>query len=233
MVWGRLRRAVSGATDWAIGTADFARAVLPRRAPTDGVATGRQVVVLPGILENPRYLTPLVTRLRAEGNRVTVVDSLGFNLHRLDASVERTLSELTRARVRDAVIVAHSKGGLIGKALLLDPRSEGLLVGMVAVATPFAGSLLWARAQRNTAVNASPLGLFHPEHPDLARLHAACAVNPRIVSLAPRYDQVVPGGSHLEGAGNETLPVAGHFRAVRDPACLTVIAARVASFGVP
>jgi len=232
-VWGRLRRTVSGAVDWLIGTADFAASALTRRAPIDGTAGGRQIVVLPGILENPRYLTPLITYLRARGHRVVLVYSLGFNLHSLEASVERVLAELTHGGVRDAVIVAHSKGGLIGKALLLDPRSEGVLVGMVAVATPFSGSLLWPRAQRSAAVSGSPLGLFHPENPELTRLRSEGAVNARIVSLAPGYDQVVPGGSHLEGAVNEALPVEGHFRAVRDPACLAIIADRVASLDAP
>ena len=82
----------------------------------------------------------------------TIVRSLGWNLSELGSSVDRAFAELAAADVQGAVILAHSKGGLIGKAMLLDPRSDGVLRGMVAVATPFNGSALWKRAQASAAV---------------------------------------------------------------------------------
>ena len=58
--------------------------------------------------------------------------------------------------------------------------------------------------------------MFHPEHPELSSLITEREVNARIVSLPPKFDQI-PGGSHLDGATNEALPVEGHFRAVSTP----------------
>lgn len=218
---GRIGRAASGALDWAVGVRDLALAAFPRaeRAGTPGPfrCARLPVVVLPGILENPRYLWGMAAFLRSAGHPVTPVRSLGMNLAPLDVSVERVYAQLADDRVRGAVVVAHSKGGLIGKAMLLDPRSDGVLVGMVAIATPFSGSLLWPMAQRSAAVRSSPLALFDPEDAELAALRSRDGANARIVSLAPSHDQVVPAGSHLEGATNVTLPVSGHFRAVRDP----------------
>lgn len=223
----RIRRLVSGGLDWAVGARDLALAAVPRprrvSATSDGACSHLPVVVLPGILENARYLRGLIGFLGSAGHRVIVIESLGHNLATLAVSVERAMHEITEAGVREAVIVAHSKGGLIGKAMLLDPRSVGLLRGMVAIATPFSGSLLWPRLQRSAAIRRSPLGLFEPEGRELIELGRRDAVNGRIVSLAPAHDQVVSAGSHLAGATNVTLSASGHFRAVRDPATWQVV----------
>lgn len=229
------RGRVSAAFDWLLGIGDLLRSGLPRRATDRPRATAQcnatPVLLLPGILENAHYLAPLAAWLRAQGHPVTTVASLGWNVSSLTTSVERTFAELGRSGVSSCVVVAHSKGGLIGKALLLDPRSDGLLLGMVAVATPFSGSVLWERAQASAAVRRSPLGLFHPASAELAGLNDDPSANPRIVSLQPRFDQVVSTGSALEGAVNETLPVGGHFRCVRDPAAWAVIHRHVDALG--
>ena len=115
--WARRR----GATDYAVGTADCAP--IP-------------VVLLPGILERSTYLAPLGRFLAAQGHPVHAVESLGWNISGLDESVERCLTLLQDRDVQGAVFVAHSKGGLIGKALLTDPRLGDAAVGLVAVATP-------------------------------------------------------------------------------------------------
>lgn len=87
---------------------------------------------------------------------------------------------------------------------------------MVTVATPFEGSTLGGRFQRLPGLRWTPLGMFLPGSTQLASLAAEQAVNERIVSLAPSWDQVIPEGSHLTGALNVRLDVAGHFRPVRE-----------------
>lgn len=195
--WARLRRR----TSFTLGTADCAP--IP-------------VVLLPGILERSTYLAPLGRHLAAEGHPIHVVETLGWNISSLAESAERCLRLLHDEDVHGAVFVAHSKGGLIGKAVLLDPRLGDAAIGMVSVATPFAGSTLGGRLQ--WLVRRSPLGLFSPTNKDLERLASLREVNDRIVSLAPAWDQMIPGGSHLDGAHNVTLDHRGHFRPIDDPA---------------
>lgn len=227
--WSVLRNPRSvrvAAQDWAVALRDQYLSLRARRDETSGTpgdCTGPAVVLIPGILENPRYLAPLQQWLVTHGHTVHQLPALGWNLRGLTASVTQGLDALESLEVRDAVVVAHSKGGLIGKAMLLSPRSDGVLTGMVAVATPFSGSQLWNRVQRMFLLRRSPLGLFHPEHPELAALVAEREVNRRIVSLAPAFDQMIPGGSHLDDATNVTLSVEGHFRPVSDPAVWEVI----------
>jgi len=114
--------------------------------------------------------------------------------------------------VRGGVLVAHSKGGLIGKRVLLDAAAAGRVRGLVAVATPFGGSSLSFGALART-----PLGLFAPAGAAIAALTGERSVNRRIVSLAPAWDQVIPEGSRLPGARNVTLDAGGHFRPLADP----------------
>nr|NLI49574.1 alpha/beta hydrolase [Propionibacterium sp.] len=192
-----------------------------RRAPGDwaeppaGASPGcaaLPLVLLPGIWEPWRFLGPLARALRAAGHPVHAVAGLGWNGADLAESAERVVAHLRDADVRGGVLVAHSKGGLIGKQVLLHPGSAGRVAGLVAVATPFGGSSLSFGALSRT-----PLGLFAPRGAAIATLTEERAVNRRIVSLAPAWDQVVPEGSVLPGARNVALEAAGHFRPLADP----------------
>lgn len=176
------------------------------------------VVLLPGILERSAYLAPLGHFLATQGHPVHVIDTLGWNVSGLDESVERCLRVLRKENVHGAVLVAHSKGGLIGKALLMDERLGDAAIGLVALAAPFGGSTFGGVLQKLPFVGRTPLGLFFSDNADLARLNEEQDVNHSIVSLAPEWDQMIPGGSRLEGAVNVTLKGRGHFRPVDDPA---------------
>lgn len=223
-----LRRARHVAGDWTVAARDMAAALWSRRrwhpesASDPGPACADiTVVLLPGILEPWSYLAPLARWLAQRGHRVEFVETLGWNIADLDQSAERCLGVLRERGLRRVVLVAHSKGGLIGKAVLLRQGDEDLAVGLVAVATPFGGSSVGRRLHRLVA--RSPLGLFSPGNPVLGVLAAELAVNARIVSLAPAWDQVIPDGSHLTGATNVDLAVGGHFRPLRDEAVWRLI----------
>ncbi|NLE99115.1 MAG: alpha/beta hydrolase [Propionibacterium sp.] len=215
----RLARGRAAAADWLVAGADLARATRRRLRPGAGVVGddsgcgGPPVLVLPGILEPWTYMLPVGRHLQERGHPVHYVETLGWNLRGLERSVELCLRALESAD--GAVIVAHSKGGLIGKAVLA--RAGTAALGMVSLATPYLGSGLGGRLQRLPLLDRSPLGMFLPDSPELLGLAAERAVNARIVSLAPAWDQVIPGGSYLDGATNVTLDVGGHFRPLRDP----------------
>jgi len=114
------------------------------------------------------------------------------------------------------VLVAHSKGGLIGKVAML-ADDDGRITAMVTVCTPFHGS---SRARLLPLPSVQPLV---PLHPSLAGLGEVAEVNSRITSVYGLRDEHVPEGSHLPGAHNVRLDVAGHFRPLGHPACLEAI----------
>ena len=219
------------APPWSIGR--------PRPVPAAwerGDAARPTVVLLPGVYEHWTFLRPLGDALARAGHRVEVVHGLGVNRH----SVPETAERLDRLLAEDPappagrVLVAHSKGGLIGKQLLVtsgaaavaaaeavaggDPadaaagassphggRPLGLL-GLVAVATPFAG------ARRARLFVVPSIRAFLPANETIVMLGRETSVNGRIVSVFGPYDPHIPEGSALDGATNISVPTPGHFR---------------------
>ncbi|MRX43909.1 hypothetical protein GJR97_09245 [Agromyces sp. Q22] len=184
-----------------------------------------EVLLLPGIYEHWSFLRPLGDALNGAGYRVRVVHGMGTNRRGIADTARRLGRAIERRRAPDAgrVIVAHSKGGLVAKQLLVSgadaagdpdgatPAANGAngvlgVLGLVAVATPFAGSRM-ARLILDPSVRA-----LLPSDETIVMLGRAASVNARIVSVFGRYDPHIPDGSMLDGATNIRVPVAGHFR---------------------
>jgi pimeloyl-ACP methyl ester carboxylesterase len=183
--------------------------------------TGRPVVLLPGVYERWHFLRPIADRLVAAGHPVHVVGALGINARPIPASAAQVISFLHERDLRGVALVAHSKGGLIGKSAMLDD-AEGRIDRLVAVATPFSGT----RMAQYTLVPA--LRTFRAAHPVIRRLDAERAVNARITSIYPRFDPHIPDGSALDGATNVEIDVIGHFRVLEHPGTLDAVLAAVA-----
>jgi triacylglycerol lipase len=128
---------------------------------------------------------------------------------------------LERHGLADVAIVAHSKGGLIGKTLMLGERHGARIASMVAINTPFAGSdyayLIPIRTLRE----------FVPTHETIVTLARNAAVNGHITSLYSSWDPIIPNGSVLEGATNIEIPSTGHFRILDRPDVIAAVASAV------
>ncbi|MDQ0894226.1 alpha/beta hydrolase [Agromyces ramosus] len=183
-----------------------------RRPPArwrTGDSAKPQVVLLPGVYEHWSFLRPLGDALNADGHRVLAVHGMGVNRRAIADTSLRIARALGRVRVPEAgrVLVAHSKGGLIGKHLLLDEHADALGIrGVVAVCTPFAG------ARRARLFTDPSIRALLPGDETIVMLGSATSVNARIVSVFGTFDPHIPDGSALDGATNIRVPVAGHFR---------------------
>ena len=178
--------------------------------------SGRPVVLIPGVYERWHFLRPIADALAAAGHPVHVVRELGINDRAIPGSASRVLAFLRAHDLRGVALVAHSKGGLIGKAAMLDD-TEGRIDRLVAVATPFSGSRM------ADLMLVPALRVFRPTNPVIRRLVAEREVNARITSIFPSYDPHIPEGSAVEGAVNVQLDVVGHFRILEDPATLDAV----------
>ncbi|MEO5534468.1 MAG: alpha/beta hydrolase [Pseudolysinimonas sp.] len=185
-----------------------------------GAGDARPVVLIPGVYERWQFLRSIALRLSERGHPIHVVRELGINTADIPASAERVLRFLAARDLHGAVLVAHSKGGLIGKSAMLADR-DGRIDRLVAVATPFSGSRM-ADLMILPALRA-----FRPEHPVIRRLVRETRVNSRITSIYPSFDPHVPEGSALEGATNVPLRIVGHFRVLEDPAAIAAVVAAV------
>jgi triacylglycerol lipase len=181
---------------------------------------GRPVVIVPGVFERWNFLRPMANRLAEAGHPVHVIPELGVNAGPIPTAARRVGEFLAAHDLSGVALVAHSKGGLVGKAAMLED-ADGRIDRLVAVATPFGGS----RMAHFTLV--PPLRAFRPAHPMIRRLDAEHAVNARITSIFPSFDPHIPEGSAIDGGTNLRLEVVGHFRVLEDPSAIEAVLAAV------
>jgi triacylglycerol lipase len=183
------------------------RGVLSRAKPgdfTDGDLA--PVLILPGIYETWQFMRPLIDTLHKRGHPVHVVPALRRNSRPVARSAEMVAEYLDREGLGDVTIVAHSKGGLIGKYVMTLPGMDARVSGMVAISTPFSGS----RYARFLVIPS--LRAFSLTDPGLLALAKEQRVNSRILSIFGKFDPHIPESSVLPGARNKQMDVGGHFR---------------------
>jgi hypothetical protein len=194
------------------------RAAVTRMPASELLAGGgRPVVVIPGIYETWQFLRPMVDALHRAGHPVHVVTLLQNNRMPVDRAAQVVSDYLMGEGLADVTIVAHSKGGLIGKYVMMQPSSRDRVRGMVAICAPFSGSR-YARYMLLPSLRA-----FSPTHAITALLAREVSINSRITSIFGLFDPHIPEGSELAGATNIRLPVGGHFRILSDTRCIDAV----------
>ncbi len=186
---------------------------------------GPPVVLLPGVYESWHFLLPIATFLHEHGVRVHVLPDLRNNRRPVSQGAEVLGQYLVTHDLRDAVLVAHSKGGLIGKLAMLRQDPDGRIDSMIAVNTPFSGSA-YARWFLAPSVRA-----FIPSDATIVALAGERDVNARITSVYSNWDPHIPAGSALDGAQDVVLTTPGHFRPLADPALHELLLERLLSPG--
>jgi hypothetical protein len=205
------------ARDYALSALMWAATIA---APTDpelfASGSSRPVVVLPGSGENWRFLRPLIARVHEAGHPVRVLPELAFTRGSIDGGAALLLDHLERNDLRGVTLLAHSKGGLIGKlAMARDTGSR--IEAMVALATPWIGS------SRAELLPLRHLRGLRPGAPLIESLALQTAPNARITSIYASWDEHVPLGSELEGATNIVLPIEGHARITTHPSAIAAV----------
>jgi len=203
-----------------------------------------EVVLLPGVYEHWTFIRPLGNALNAAGHRVRVVRGLSINRLPIAVTAARAVTALAAEPTPSAgrVIVAHSKGGLVGKHLLMDQAAAAAAAAASSApgrADAAAGALdpgapparlpdvgvlgvvavctpfagsRYARMFVNRTMRA-----LRPDDETIVLLGGAASVNARIVSVYGVFDPHVPEGSVLAGATNVQVDTAGHFMILRTP----------------
>jgi len=216
MLW--LRRAVQTWADyWYAGWWEFTS--LFSRRPPAGWSRGElaPVLLLPGVYEPWRFLRRAGRRLNAAGHPVHAVLAIRYNVDTIADVAALAQRYLETHDLNAVVLVAHSKGGLVGKHMMAVDDTHGRIDRLVAVATPFSGSSM-ARFMPVRTLRA-----FMPTDVTISSLAANLALNSRITSIFGEFDPHIPGGSRLEGATNIPLPIVGHFRLLVDERVLRAI----------
>lgn len=206
-----IRRAIWWIRDYAFAAEWQVRGALSR-IPADAFHAGDRspIVVIPGVFENWQFMLPLITALHRAGHPVHVVTLLQRNRLGVPIAARLVAEHIAAAGLENAVIVAHSKGGLIGKYIMLALDPDLRIDRMVAVCTPFLGS----RYARYLLIPS--LRVFSPRNALTLQMAGEESINRRITSIYGVYDPHIPEGSVLPGARNIRLETAGHFRILGD-----------------
>jgi pimeloyl-ACP methyl ester carboxylesterase len=205
-----VRRATWAALDWWYAITWQVRSLGPTTADDYRTGDGQPVVVIPGVYETWHFMRPLMDALNDRGHPVHVLPVLRHNLRPVPVSARDVFAYLEEHDLRNVLVLAHSKGGLIGKYAMTQLDDHGRIDRMVAVSTPFAGSG-YARL-----APVRHLRVFRAADPVLAGLARELDANARITSVYGVFDTLIPEGSELSGATNVRLPVGGHFRILGD-----------------
>jgi len=181
------------------------------------------VLLIPGVFETWHYMKPIRDRLTQLGHPVHSVAELGFNRHPISDMAALLTAYVEHRDLYDVTIVAHSKGGLIGKSMLIADEQTGAarLRRLISINTPYAGSP-FAR------FGPEPWREFSPTRSVIAELSAAASTHARITSLHSSFDQYMPASTTLlDGAENVELPHIGHFRVLGIAGVIDEVVARV------
>jgi hypothetical protein len=195
------------APPWAIGR---------RRPSPSGWTSGSpelpEIVLLPGVYEHWTFLRPLGDSLSGAGYRVRVVHGLGTNRRPVAETSERLGRALARTRPPTAgrIIVAHSKGGLIAKHLLVasgaavaaavegaaggDPAAAAARAGVAPSGDADAAATATVHGATSTATEVAPLGLLGLVAictPFQGSRLAALLVDPSVRALMPSDETIV------------------------------------------
>lgn len=173
---------------------------------TRGDARKPAIILLPGVYERWDFLQPLASLLDENNYRLHIIESLGYNRSPIESAAEQVNEYIATHDLGKYIFVAHSKGGLIGKYVMMNDDQSNCL-GMVAINTPFSGAKLARFMLDKTLRDFSPLA------PVVKTLSVDKHVNSKIISIYSQFDPQIIEGSHLEGARyNLRLPVRGHMK---------------------
>ena len=159
--------------------------------------------------------------LSAAGHPVHTLPELRRNTATVADAAVLVAIYLAARDLSDVVLVAHSKGGLIAKSVLLGEEARRVR-RVVTVATPFGGSVL-ARLVPHPVVRS-----LAPDDATIVELAGRDEVNHLVTSICPAFDPHIPSGSRLEGATNVPVAAMGHFRVLADPEVIDAVVAACA-----
>ena len=185
----------------------------PPKHYLDHVSKNRApIILIPGISNKWGFLKRLGDSISHLGHPVYPVTELGFNLLDIPTSAKIVKRIATQNNLENAIIVGHSKGGIIGKYFLIHENKDNRIKGVIAIAAPFSGSRI---------VHYLPGKHFKelaPESKIIKYMNSIRKVNAKIISIMPEFDNHVwsEKKSYLDGGLNIELAIKGHHKIVFD-----------------
>jgi len=167
------------------------------------------IVLIPGLFTSWHFLKNIGDYFASSGYRIHIVPTISYNHRAISLEADELHQYLEEHGLINVKIIAHSKGGLVGKYYM---ENENILdhrvTKLIAIATPFSGSYL---------AGVSPLKAMKELSPDsqlISDLNKKNKNNINTVSIFPSHDNHVKhkNKSFLKGAKNIELETKGHHK---------------------
>ena len=187
------------------------------------IANKYPIVLIPGIYEKWHFLKAIADPLSLKGHPIYVLEHLGYNTKAIPHSAKLVRELIDSEKLENVVIIAHSKGGLIGKYLLVFNNDDEKVKKLIAIATPFGGSHIV------TLIPHKPAKELHPRSEIIRKLGERKDVNNKIVSIFGMFDNHVwPESSCvLGGAKNIKVGIYGHHKILFNKKIKEIVAAEI------
>ena len=183
----------------------------PPKHYLDYVVKGKNpVILIPGNSNKWGFLKKLGDSISNLGHPVYISHRLGLNLFDIPTSAKIVRKTIDENKLEKVVLIGHSKGGIVGKYILMHENNDDRINRLIAIAAPFSGTNIVSHLPYESLRELSPKSKIIQE------LDSNEKVNSKIVSLMPEFDNHVwsEKGSYLKGALNIKVPIKGHHKIV-------------------
>lgn len=136
----RLKKVAYWVHDYLFALHKQSHAFLIRKPPEHYLGYVKEgkapIVLIPGVYEKWHFLKAFADPLSLAGHPIYVLEHLGYNTKAIHHSAKLVRELISEKNLRSVIILAHSKGGLIGKHLLAFDNADGRVKKVIAIATP-------------------------------------------------------------------------------------------------
>jgi len=207
----------------------YSRTYLHREPPSHylgHIVEGKvPVILIQGIAQKWGFLKNVGDEVSLKGHPVYIVPELGYNFNDIPTSAQIIRTLIDQNNLHDVLLIGHSKGGLIGKYLLVHKNEDNRIKGLIAIATPFSGSnsgfIFPFKSYRELT----------PQSGIIKDLNSQTDVNKKIISMYPKFDNFIwsKAGSFLPGATNVEIDDYGHNKILFNKKLISQIESLISS----
>lgn len=169
-----------------------------------------QIVLIPAISTKWGFMKKLGDKISLSGHPVFIVPKLGHNFLNIPDSAKYVKEVIIKNNLKNVILVGYSKGGLIGKYLLIFDNQDNRVKGLIAIASPFSGTRITKFIPHKSYQE------LLPDNQIIKKLNNHQEVNSQIISIYPSVDNHIwsEKGSQLQGGKNIEIPVTGHSKVI-------------------
>ncbi len=177
------------------------------------------IILIPGLFEKWYFMKEIADPLSLLGHPIYVLENLGYNTDEIHKAANLVNELINDKKLENIIIIAHSKGGIIAKDILVSFNKDKKVKKVITIATPFGGSgIIKYLPHKN-------LKELSPQSEIIKKLSKEKEVNKKIISIFGTFDNHVwpETSSYLEGAKNIQIKEYGHHKILSNKEVLEII----------